>query len=110
MTQKILNGILLDEQAELTLSDLCCACSMSAEWVIELVEEGALEPMELKPLMHQQTQWRFSVSALQRARTAMRLQRDLGLNLAGVALALDLLDEINTLELRLRRVEISHDD
>lgn len=102
MTQKILNGTLLDEQAELTLSDLCCACSSSAEWIIELVEEGALEPNELKPLRHQQTQWRFSVSALQRARTAMRLQRDLGLNLAGIALALDLLDEINTLEVRMR--------
>ncbi len=51
----------------------------------------------------QQTQWRFSGSALQRARTAMRLQRDLGINLAGVALAMDLLDEIEELRGRLRR-------
>ncbi len=109
MTQKILNGIILDEQTELTLNDLCCACSSSAEWIIELVEEGALEPVNLKPLSHQQTQWRFSVTALQRARTAMRLQHDLGINLAGIALTLDLLDEINTLEARLRRVEINHD-
>ena len=109
MTQKILNGIVLDEQTELTLNDLCCACSSSAEWIIELVEEGALEPVNLKPLSQQQTQWRFSVNALQRARTAMRLQRDLGINLAGIALTLDLLDEINTLEARLRRIEINHD-
>ncbi|MDH5712049.1 MAG: chaperone modulator CbpM [Gammaproteobacteria bacterium] len=106
MTQKILNGIVLDEQTELTLNDLCCACSSSAEWIIELVEEGALEPVNLKLLGQQQTQWRFSVNALQRARTAMRLQRDLGINLAGIALTLDLLDEINTLEARLRRIEI----
>ena len=106
MTEKILNGIVLDEQTVLTLNDLCCACSSSAEWVIELVEEGALEPVEPRPLSHQQTQWRFTVVALQRARTAMRLQRDLGINLAGIALTLDLLDEINALEQRLRRIEV----
>jgi chaperone modulatory protein CbpM len=32
----------------------------------------------------------------------MRLQRDLEMNLAGVALALDLLDEIESLRMRLR--------
>ena len=109
MTQIILNGILLDEQTELSLNDLCCACSSSAEWIIELVEEGALEPIDPNPLSYQQTQWRFSVDALQRARTAMRLQHDLGINLAGVALALELLEKINTLETQLRIIEISND-
>ncbi len=96
MTQQTLNGILIDEQTELSLNELCKACSSSAEWVIELVEEGALEPIG-----YVQTQWRFSGNSLQKARTAMRLQRDLGINLAGVALALDLLGEIETLESRL---------
>ncbi len=101
MTQMILNGILLDEQTELSLNDLCRACSSSAEWIIELVEEGVLEPTG-----YQQTQWRFSGNSLQKAHTAMRLQRDLGVNLAGIALALDLLNEINTLQARLCRFEI----
>ena len=104
MKQKILNGILLDEQTEISLNDLCLVCSSSAEWIIELVEVGVLEPLN-----HQQTQWRFSGNCLQRARTAMRLQRDLDINLAGVALALDLLDEIETLEARLRHVEMNED-
>ena len=104
MKQKILNGILLDEQTELSLNDLSRVCSSSAEWIIELVEEGALEPLD-----YQQTQWRFSGKSLQRARTAMRLQRDLDINLAGVALALDLLDEIETLEARLRHFETNLD-
>ena len=43
MTQTILKGTLLDEQVELSLNDLCCACSRPAEWIIELVEEGVLE-------------------------------------------------------------------
>jgi chaperone modulatory protein CbpM len=100
MKQIILDGILLDEQAELTLHDLSRVCSSSAEWIIELVQEGALEPID-----YQQTQWRFPATSLQRVRAARRLQRDLNINLAGVALALDLLDEIETLESRLRQLE-----
>jgi chaperone modulatory protein CbpM len=98
MTQKILSGILLDEQAELSLNDLCQICLSSSEYIIELVEEGVLEPAGV-----QQAQWRFSANSLQRARTAARLQRDLEINLAGVALALDLLDEIETLRAQLCR-------
>ena len=40
MTSKTLTGILLDEQAQLSLQDLCLACSTSTEWVVELVDEG----------------------------------------------------------------------
>lgn len=104
MNEKTLSGILLDERTELSLNDLCRACSSSAEWVIELVEEGVLEP-----LGREQSHWRFRATSLPRARTAMRLQHDLGINLAGVALALDLLDEIETLRTRLCRFE-SDDD
>jgi chaperone modulatory protein CbpM len=104
MQKKTLTGIIIDEHTELTLNELSRACSRSAEWIIELVEQGALEPIS-----YRQTQWRFSGSSLQRARTAMRLQRDLGINLAGVALAIDLLDEIETLRSRLYRLE-SNDD
>ena len=106
MNQKILSGILLDEHTELSLDELCQACTSSTEWIIELVAEGALEPLGQKPLKYPETQWRFSVNALQRARKAMRLQRDLGLDLAGIALALDLLDEIESLEARLRHFEM----
>ena len=100
MTQDILDGILLDEQTVLSLSDLCRACSSSAEWIIELVDEGVLEP-----IVYQQTQWRFTGLCLYKARTAKRLQHDLGLNLAGIALVLDLLDEIDRLKVRLHRYD-----
>jgi chaperone modulatory protein CbpM len=107
MNQKILNGILLDEQTELTLVDLCSACSSSEEWIVELVEEGALEPFNLQNNGKQYTQWLFSADSLQKARTAKRLQRDLNINLAGIALALNLLEQIETLEARLRCLEIT---
>jgi chaperone modulatory protein CbpM len=100
MNQKILSGTLLDEQTVLSLDELCHACSSSTEWVIELVEEGALQPVG-----HDPSQWQFTGTSLLRAHTAMRLQRDLGLNLAGIALALDLLDEMETMRARLQRLE-----
>lgn len=108
--QIILKGTLLDEQTELSLNDLCCACSRSAEWIIELVEEGALEPVEQEPMGQLESQWRFTANSLQRARTAMRLQRDLNINMAGIALALNLLEEIETLDERLRRYEATNGD
>lgn len=108
--QIILNGILLDEHTELSLNDLCCACSRSAEWIIELVEEGALEPVQQEPMRQLESQWRFTADSLQRARTAMRLQRDLKINMAGIALALNLLEEIENLEARLQRYDINGED
>ncbi len=104
MNQKTLTGILLDEQTELSLEDLSRACASSTEWVIELVEEGVLDPIG-----HERTLWRFTGTSLQRARAATRLQNDLKINLAGIALALDLMDEIQTLHERLCRLETNRD-
>ena len=94
---EILNGLLLDDQQLLTLAELSRACSMHAEWVISLVDEGILEPQGAD-VAH----WRFACTALPRARTAMRLQRDLGINLAGAALVLDLMEDLENLRARLR--------
>jgi chaperone modulatory protein CbpM len=100
MTSKTLTGILLDERVELSLHDLCLACSTSTEWVVELVDEGVLEPIG-----HEQAHWRFSGPSLLRARAATRMQQDLQINLAGVALALDLMEEIEAMRERLHRFE-----
>jgi chaperone modulatory protein CbpM len=100
MAQKVLTGIVIDERVELSLHDLSQACSSSTEWVIQLVDEGVLEPSGGK-----RAQWRFPGSSLSRALTATRLREDLGLNPAGVALALEMLDEIENLRAQLRRIE-----
>lgn len=92
MTQKILAGLILDDGNMLTLAELSHACFMHAEWITELVDEGILEP-----LGRDVEQWRFSGACLQRARRVRRLQQDLGINIAGAALVLDLLEEIEEL-------------
>lgn len=92
----VLEGDNLDERPLVTLGELCRSCTVHAEWVIELVDEGILTPAG-----RQREQWRFYGSSLARVRTVRRLQRDLGVNLAGAALALELLEELETLRRRL---------
>ncbi len=95
----VVTGLNLDEQAMLTLGDLCRACAVHAEWVIALVDEGVLDPLGQDP-----AHWRFAGTSLRRVRAALRLQRDLGINLAGAALVLDLIDEVGSLRTRLRTI------
>ena len=94
---RIVQGILLDHEIELTLGELCRVCGVNAEFVIDMVTEGALEPAGASP-----RDWRFTGVSVPRIQKALSLQRDLGVNLAGAALALDLLDEVNELRRRVR--------
>lgn len=95
-----ITGLILEEQTELSLADLCRACAAQADRIVELVNEGVLAPAGGAP-----DYWRFTGVHLQRARVALRLQNDLGVNLAGAALALELLDELDNLRARLRKHE-----
>jgi chaperone modulatory protein CbpM len=94
---------ILEEQTELTLSDLCEACAVHDEQIIALVEVGVLEPQGRDP-----GHWRFGGASLNRARRTLRLQRDLDIDLVGAALAVELLDEIESLRTRLRAVGGEH--
>jgi chaperone modulatory protein CbpM len=97
-------GFILEEQTELSLDDICRACAVQPDLIIELVHEGVLAPVDDSP-RNAPEQWLFSGVHLHRARVALRLQNDLGVNLAGAALALELLDELDQLRTRLRRLE-----
>jgi len=105
MKQNILEGDLLDEQTEFTLNDLCRVCTSSEDWIIELVEEGAIEPLGETVIRSQSAHWRFSSSSLHRVQVAKRLQHDLDINLSGIALALELLNDIEILKSRLKSYE-----
>ena len=96
----LLSGKVLEEEVELSLADLCRACQLPAERVFHLVEEGVIEPMG-----HDPQRWRFQGISVRRVRCAQRLEQDLGVNVAGAALALDLLEELERLRARLRRFE-----
>ncbi len=82
--------------------ELCRVCRISPRIGASLIEEGIIDPAEL---MAPPIRWRFSSEALWRARTALQLQDDLGVNLAGAALAVDLLEQMNDLRARARSLE-----
>jgi chaperone modulatory protein CbpM len=92
------SAIILEEQHDLTLADLSHACAVNATWIVQLVEAGILVPAGREP-----HRWRFSGQHLRRAGVAYRLQRDLGINLAGIALALQLLDELERQRIMMAR-------
>ncbi|HFQ92190.1 MAG TPA: MerR family transcriptional regulator [Chromatiales bacterium] len=96
-TIPVVTGELLDESAWLSLGELARICSLDAEYLLEMVEEGVLEPRG-----SEMRAWRFPPASISRVRVVVHLRRDLGVNLAGAALALDLLDEMDRLHARLR--------
>lgn len=93
---ELLTGVVLDDTVALDLRDLCRLCGVNAESILDMVEEGMVEPQGAFP-----QEWRFSGASVRRVQIALRLQRDLRINLPGVALALDLLEELE--ELRRQR-------
>lgn len=97
---RVLSGRILEEEIQLSLGDLSRGCAVQAVRIIELVDEGILEPQGRDP-----REWRFPGSSLQRARAALRLQQDLEVNLSGVALILDLLEQMEQMHNRLRVLE-----
>jgi chaperone modulatory protein CbpM len=96
----LVSAMLLDDSVEFSLTELCEACRVSEELVVEIVAEGIVEP-----LGPDRAQWKFTGVALTRVQRVLRLQEDFGVNLPGAALALELLEELE----RLRRAQRSTD-
>ena len=101
-SKKTFTGLVLDENCILSMDELCSACCVHIEYIVELVDEGIIEPLDHDP---QQDQWNFTGDSLVFVGKARRLQQDLGINLAGVALILDMMREIELLREQLRRLD-----
>lgn len=87
------------EETYFSLMDLSKRCAIEAEVIVEYVEFGVVEP-EGKT----RRDWRFNSSQYLRLCRALRLSQDLGINVPGVALALELLDEIEQMKLILGEI------
>lgn len=98
-TTDILSGRIVENENRLTMRQLCDACSVRADYIVELVDEGFIEPIGTE-----NSHWCFSGVSITRVKKARRLQKDLGINLAGVALAVDLIEEIENLRARLKHL------
>jgi chaperone modulatory protein CbpM len=87
-----LPGEIFEEGAAMSMADLSRMLAVEERHIVALVEEGVITALEINA-----SEWRFGGADIRRARIALRLERDLGINLPGVALALELLEELEQL-------------
>lgn len=92
--------ITVDAYPELDIEELCRATGVEPDFIQELIEYGVIEPRGFT-----YETWRFDASHLRRIRTAAHLHRDLEVNIAGAAIILDLLDEMEEMKSELESFE-----
>ena len=93
-----IEGSVVENEVHMTIVELSHASRTPQELIMSWVTEGVLSPTGVSP-----EDWRFGGDSLRRAKTAAHLTHDLELNVPGVALALDLLEEITQLRALLKR-------
>jgi len=76
----------------LTLTEITQCVRIPVETVIVIVDHGIVEPRGQKP-----EEWRFEPHMLATLRRAIRLQQDLELDWAGIAVALSLTEQLHQL-------------
>lgn len=80
--------------------EFCRLCRLDLDAVIELAELGLVSPRGYSP-----EEWQLPAAALPRLAMAGRLIRDLGVNVSGAALAVELLEAQRDLERHVRHLE-----
>ncbi|WP_328186158.1 chaperone modulator CbpM [Marinobacter sp. OP 3.4] len=100
-TETIVSVELEDAEGTFTLREFCERGECHAEFVIKLVSYGIIAPVEESG---DTRDWAFDLQALARLRKAQRLQRDLKINLPGLAMSLDLLDELQDMRREVDRL------
>jgi chaperone modulatory protein CbpM len=97
-----IEGSVVENEVHMSIVELSHASRTPQELIMSWVTEGVLSPLGTSP-----EDWRFSGDSLRRAKTAAHLTHDLELNVPGVALALDLLEEITQLRARLQHQNLA---
>lgn len=100
MGDPIQSGDIVVDTQIYSLIQVCTICGVHAERIVELVSFGIVVADGPQP-----ESWTFTESAVHRAKKALRLHRDLGLDHQGLALSLELLDEIDRLRTLVARLQ-----
>ncbi|MGB6450827.1 MAG: chaperone modulator CbpM [Steroidobacteraceae bacterium] len=96
----LLEARLLGEGDWIGIETLCRVCDLSLDAMTELADLGVVSPRGYSP-----GEWQLPATTLPRLRTLARLMHDLGLNVSGAALAVELIERQRRLEHRLRELE-----
>ena len=103
----VILGELMDDHKTISFTQVCHTYHISEDVLIELLEHGLFDEIK-SPVKHAN----FNPSMLGRIQSAQRLLDDLGVNLQGVILALELRDELETVrrELTMLRRHLGKSD
>jgi chaperone modulatory protein CbpM len=96
----LLTAEVLTESHWIRVTELCELCRLDLAALEELAELGVVSPRERRA-----AEWQLPATVLPRLRLVSRLMRDLGVNVSGAALALELLESQRSLERRIRALE-----
>ncbi len=99
-SRTIILGTVVEEDVTYSFADLCERCALSPDELIAMVQEGLLQPRGQAP-----EEWIFPGNTLRRLRAALLLHRRMEVNLPGVALALDLMEELRRLRAQVEALE-----
>lgn len=88
-TETILTAVLVEDTTTFSFVEVCQKYHIPKELLREMIEQGFFDIQSSA-----EEQLSLDQQALRRMEAAFRLHRDLGINLPGVALALDLLEEL----------------
>jgi chaperone modulatory protein CbpM len=102
VTTTVLEAHVLTEGDWIGASQICQLCRIDLEAVLELADLGLIAPRRAGD------DWQVPATQLPRLRIVGRLMHDLGVNVSGAALAVELLEARRALERRIRDLEGAH--
>ncbi len=91
-----------DDDAGLTLEQLCSVCALEREWLVLRVRVGLIPATEVGA-----AEWRFTTTTLARVRRMREIELTYDAAPELAALAADMLEEIDQLRARLKRAGFS---
>lgn len=97
---QVLEAHVIGEGDWIAATEICQICEIDLEAMRELAALGVVTAREPAA-----GDWELPATALPRLRIVGRLMRDLGVNVSGAALAIELLEEQHSLESRIRQLE-----
>ena len=105
MKLEITDAKWLCEHPEVSLEELVELSGLSSELLIELVEYGALAPIERASAVGVQSmQWRFTSDCVIAVQAVSRLRQDFDLDANALSVAMMLIERIHDLEAQLQEL------
>ena len=92
-----------EDEASLTLEELCSVCALERDWLVVRVREGLIPASGASDPRVSHTAWRFTTTTLARVRRMREIERTYDAAPELAALVADMLEELDTLRARIRR-------